>query len=160
MSGANIVHTIMRDLDRAEDRPRRPSKGRRRRRGINRKTRVFQSSSPGLGAYLRACRLRSGREGRRQWSLRSVARRAEICGSTLSQIETGKRRATAGDLLRLAAVLNEDHEALLVRAGYLPVTAPGRRPLSLSAAEQELIRRLRIRPQLVAPLNALLAALE
>ena len=91
--------------------------------------------------------------------MRSVARRAEINHSLLSQSETGKRRLVADDLLRLADVLGEDREALLVRAGYLP--AAGRAPQTadrLTAAERRWLAVLRTQPQLWPLLEALLPA--
>jgi len=131
-----------------------------RKVGPRRKVRAFQASGKSFGAYIRSCRLREGRNGKREWSLRSVARRAEINPAVLSQIETGKRRAVAEDVLRLADVLGEDREGLLVRAGYLPESALANRgEFNLTAAEREIIKHLRANPHLVAPLQALLGAI-
>ncbi len=135
----------------------RPARWRGRKPG--RKTVVFRSAGKSIGAYLRACRFRHGRNGKREWSLRSVAQRAEVNHGLLSQIETGKRRPVAGDLLQLADVLGEDREQLLVRAGYLPQSALANRgAFNLNAVERELIQRLRAHPRLVAPLLAMLKA--
>ncbi len=130
------------------------------RRGPGRKTHVSRNTAASLGAYLRACRMRKGRNGRGEWSLRSVAREAEMNHSILSQVETGKRRAVADDLLHLADVLGEDREELLVRAGYLPASAlDNRGAFNLTAVERRLIEQVRAHPRLLEPLNALLSAM-
>ena len=132
----------------------------RSRRGPGRKTHVSHGTATSLGAYLRACRMRHGRQGRGEWSLRSVAREAEMNHSILSQVENGKRRAVADDLLHLADVLGEDREELLVRAGYLPASAlDNRGTFNLAAAERRLIEQVRAHPRLLEPLNALLSAI-
>jgi transcriptional regulator with XRE-family HTH domain len=132
-----------------------------RKQGPRRKVRAFAASGKSFGAYLRQCRFRNGRHGNRFWSLRSVARRAEISPAVLSQVETGKRRAVADDVLRLAAVLNESREELLVRAGYLPSSAlVNRGGLALTTSERRIIIALRSHPQLLAPLIALANSLE
>jgi transcriptional regulator with XRE-family HTH domain len=114
-----------------------------------------------LGQYLRACRFRVGRNGRGEWSLRHVAQQAEMSHTSLSQVETGKRRIVADDLLHLADVLGEDREELLVRAGYLPASAlDNRGKYQLNAAERQLIDKLRAQPHLLGPLIALLSRLR
>jgi len=116
------------------------------------------ANAAALGRHLRACRLRDGRNGRDEWSLRAVARRAEINPAILSQVETGQRRATADSLLRLADTLGEDREELLARAGYLPASALANRgQYHLTAAERLLIDQVRAHPRLLVPLNALLS---
>jgi transcriptional regulator with XRE-family HTH domain len=138
-----------------------PAPARRRyHRGQCRKTAQLRDKVAVVGQYLRACRLRQGRNGRGRWSLRSVANAAEMSHTTLCQVETGKRRAVADDLLRLADVLEEDREELLVKAGYLPPSAlANRAPDGLTAAERRIVDVLRARPQLAAPLSTLLARL-
>ena len=136
-----------------------PRRRRRRSRGHNHKTVLFHGNIAAIGQYLRACRLRPGRNGRGVWSLRSVANRAEINHSLLSQGETGKRRLVADDLLRLADVLGEDREALLVRAGYLPAASRAHPAIDrLTAAERQWLAALRTQPQLWPLLEALLPA--
>lgn len=137
-----------------------PTRRLHHRRGRTRKTLAFRPTAATLGQYLRACRMRGGRNGRGEWSLRSVAQRAEMNPSTLSQVETGKRRIVADDLLRLADVLGEDREELLVRAGYLPASALANRGrYQLNAAERQLIDRVRAHPPLLEPLLLLLSRL-
>jgi transcriptional regulator with XRE-family HTH domain len=124
-----------------------------------RKTRQFQMSGKELGAYLRASRLSTGVQGSRHWSLRAVAKRAEINHGLLSQIERGKRRPVADDLLRLADVLHLDREELLVRAGYLPVSAlANRNPDRLSSSERKVVEALRTNPRLHTVVETLVAA--
>ena len=139
---------------RAPTRDRPPVFDRRRR-----KTRQFQMTGKDLGAYLRACRLRTGGPGHRHWSLRAVALRAEINHGLLSQIERGLRRPVAGDLLKLADVLGLDREELLVRAGYLPASALANRgAYRLNANERRLVGALRANPRLQSVVEALVAA--
>ncbi len=138
-----------------------PPRRLRSRRGRSRKTQLLHSNIGALGRYLRACRFRDGRNGRGEWSLRSVAQQAEMSHTTLSQVETGKRRMVADDLLHLADVLGEDREELLVRAGYLPASAlENRGNYELTAAERHLIDLVRARPRVLGPLNSLLSALS
>lgn len=133
---------------------RRPRQG----RGHGRKTQQFRVTAGTLGQYLRACRFRDGRHGRGDWSLRSVANAAAMSHTTLSHVETGKRRVVADDLLHLADVLGEDREELLVRAGYLPASAlDNRNQHQLTAAERQLIDKLRAHPQLLGSLQAILS---
>jgi transcriptional regulator with XRE-family HTH domain len=92
--------------------------------------------------------------------LRSVANAAEMSHTSLSQVETGKRRLVADDLLHLADVLGEDREELLVRAGYLPASALDNRGASpLSAGERQLIEMVRARPHLLEALQTVLSAI-
>jgi transcriptional regulator with XRE-family HTH domain len=134
-----------------------PPRRRRYHRGRSRKTQVFHANIAAVGQHLRACRFRHGRNGRGEWSLRCVAQHAEMSHSILSQVETGKRRIVADDLLRLADVLGEDREELLVRAGYLPASAlDNRGKYNLTAAERQLIDAIRAQPHLLDLLKALL----
>ena len=129
-------------------------------RGRTRKTQQYRAAATAIGQHLRACRFRDHRNGRGDWSLRSVANAAAISHTTLSQVETGKRRIVADDLLRLADVLGEDREALLVRAGYLPASALANRgQYQLTALERQLLDRLRARPALLPALQSLLDVL-
>jgi transcriptional regulator with XRE-family HTH domain len=138
-----------------------PPRRLRYRRGRSRKTQLLHTHVARVGHHLRACRFRSGRNGRGEWSLRSVAQRAEMSHTSLSQVETGKRRVVADDLLHLADVLGEDREELLVRAGYLPASAlDNRGKYQLSAAERHLIDLVRARPHLLDPLTTVLSHLR
>jgi transcriptional regulator with XRE-family HTH domain len=135
---------------------RRPRLG----RGHGRKTQQFRVTAGTLGQYLRSCRFRDGRHGRGDWSLRSVANAAEMSHTSLSHVETGKRRIVADDLLHLADVLGEDREELLVRAGYLPASALDNRGASpLSAGERQLIEKVRARPHLLEALQVILSSI-
>jgi transcriptional regulator with XRE-family HTH domain len=134
-----------------------PPRRRRYHRGRSRKTQLFHVNIAAVGQYLRSCRFRQGRNGRGEWSLRCVAQHAEMSHSILSQVETGKRRIVADDLLRLADVLGEDREELLVRAGYLPPSAlDNRGQYNLTAAERQVIDVVRTQPPLMNLLKALL----
>jgi len=133
-----------------------PSRQSRYRRGRCRKTVALHANIASMGHYLRACRFRDGRGGRGEWSMRHVAQLAEMNHSILSQVERGKRRVVADDLLRLADVLGEDREALLVRAGYLPASALANRgQYQLTGAERQLIDIVRAQPRLLELLKAL-----
>lgn len=136
-----------------------PSQQRRRHHtSRSRKTATLHANMVSMGQHLRACRFRQGRNGRGDWSLRNVAQHAEMNHSILSQVETGKRRVVADDLLRLADVLHEDREELLVRAGYLPASALANRgQCHLTAAERQLIDAVRTHPHLLDLLSALLS---
>ncbi len=134
-----------------------PPRRLRFRKGHSRKTQAFHPNVVSVGQHLRACRFRHGRNGRGEWSLRCVAQHAEMSHSILSQVETGKRRIVADDLLRLADVLGEDREELLVRAGYLPPSALANRgQYHLTGAERQLIDAARAEPHLLDLLKALL----
>lgn len=154
MAGTRPLRYQILDPKETPPAPRRP----RQRRGHGRKTQQFRVTGGPLGQFLRACRFRDGRHGRGHWSLRSVANAAEMSHTTLSHVETGKRRIVADDLLHLADVLGEDREELLVRAGYLPASALDNRAQGqLTPGERQLIDKLRAHPQLLGPLQAVLA---
>lgn len=156
MAGRRAIRYEILDPRETPPAPRR----RRYHRGHQRKTLQLRDKVATLGQYLRACRFRQGRNGRGHWSLRSVARAAEMNHTTLCQVENGKRRIVADDLLRLRDVLQDDREELLVKAGYLPPSAlDNRGAASLSAMERRIVDMLRAHPHLVVPLGALLAKL-
>lgn len=72
-----------------------------------------------IGKYIRLIRESHG--GRGFWSIRSVASRANISNSYLSQIETGKVKQPLPDVLRkLSEALRHPYEDLMDAAGYLP----------------------------------------
>ena len=153
------IHLIE-DVMRAHETPPPPPR-RTRRRGVSRKIYAFRTGARALGIYLRECRKKTGRSGRQFWSLRSVARRAEISASVLSRVERGRQRVAVDDLVRLAGVLGEDRDELLVRGGYLPSSVLDKHvEWQLSAAEGALISRLRRHRGLGEALAGLLAALE
>lgn len=150
---ANLMaHKLLQDGERAPaaGKPRLP-------RGVNHKTYLFKSQKRSVGAILRAARTGAGRGGSGEWSLRAVALRTGVNVSLLSQIETGKRRPAADDLINLADALGLDREELLVRAGYLPESALGNRgAANLTARERALIQRLRKNARLRAVVEQLI----
>lgn len=72
-----------------------------------------------IGPFLREIRESKGSKG--FWSVRAVAKRADISNSYLSQLETGKVEQPLPDILKkLAEALRHPYEDLLRAAGYLP----------------------------------------
>lgn len=72
-----------------------------------------------IGKLLRQLRLSKGGKG--FWSLRSVAKRAGISDSYLSQLETGQVKQPLPEILRkLADALRHPYLDLMKVAGYLP----------------------------------------
>ncbi len=72
-----------------------------------------------IGSYIR--QIRESKGGKNFWSIRSVAQRANISNSYLSQLETGQVSQPLPDILKkLAEALRHPYEDLLRAAGYLP----------------------------------------
>lgn len=72
----------------------------------------------GIGQYLRKVREEKGGKG--FWSVRSVAKRANISNSYLSQLELGQIKQPLPDILKkLSSALRVPYEELLHQAGYL-----------------------------------------
>ena len=72
-----------------------------------------------LSTYLR--KLRKDKGGKGYWSIRSVALRANINNSYLSQLETGIAKKPSNEVLKkLAEIYQCSYEDLMQLAGYLP----------------------------------------
>lgn len=80
---------------------------------------MVDKMNTGIGPYLR--QIRKGKGGKGFWSIPTVAKRAGISNSYLSQLETGQVKQPLPDILKkLAESLRHPYMDLLRAAGYLP----------------------------------------
>lgn len=78
----------------------------------------YTKPSMNIGTYILGIRKSKGAKG--FWSLRSVAKRAGISDSYLSQLETGQVKQPLPQILKkLSTALRHSYEDLLCAAGYL-----------------------------------------